>query len=344
MENKRERKIPFPGIIFGEARSFAHLDGRFLFLTAVITLFLTGAACTTVFFVFVSRPEQMMVPDLAGKELTDALLEMQVKELYPRIQLRFSDSPSDKGRVLEQNPSPGSIVKAGRRITLVVSRGVLIDTLENFVGQNFDAVQARLQTVFSGVAHPTVTFAQPSYVANPVSAGTILAQEPGAGTQVFAPVQVRLVVSRGPEVEAATVPRLGGLSIAEALRSMQGSRIVFDWTSRPASGNDLPGTVVWQEATASELPVGTHVQATIVLPNRPVNNTVYGILQAAAPTFPYPVPVVLRARSSSRQDTVLTSFEHTGGNISVPYGVSVQTELTLVVAGSVVTREIVRAE
>lgn len=47
---------------------------------------------------------------------------MQVKELYPKIQLRYSDVPGDKGMILEQNPVAGTIVKASRRIDLVVSR------------------------------------------------------------------------------------------------------------------------------------------------------------------------------------------------------------------------------
>jgi beta-lactam-binding protein with PASTA domain len=339
MEEHKGEKVPSP--VSGDG---AALKGRFLFLTGALTLFLTGAACTVVFFLFVNRPEQMMVPNVTGKELTAALQEMQVKELYPKIQLRFSDSPADKGRILEQNPSPGSIVKAGRRITLVVSQGVLIDTLEDFSGQNLDEARARLQAIFSGTSRPTITFTEPVYASHSAPAGTILTQDPLPGTQIFDPIQVRLVVSRGPEMDMAPVPRLTGLSLNEALQALQGSRIIFDWTSQGPSGNEQAGTVVWQEPARQEMPVGTRLQAIAALPEKMERGLAYGIVHVQVPEFPYPVPVVLRGRSPSRQEAVLASFMHTGGALSVPYGLPPQPELTLVAAGSVVAREIVRGE
>ena len=90
-----------------------------------------------------------MVPDVTGKDLTDALQEMQAKELYPKIRLRYSKSPEEKGSVLEQSPSGGTIVKAGERINLTVSQGVVLDRVENYVGMKIDDVRAQLQTLFA---------------------------------------------------------------------------------------------------------------------------------------------------------------------------------------------------
>ena len=107
-----------------------------LFITMAIGLVIfVGVVAGSVFFISVRGAEQTMVPDVQGKDLTAALLELQVKELYPRIQLRHSQTSADKGLVLEQNPRPGTIVKAGRRIQLVVSQGVMINTVENFLGR-----------------------------------------------------------------------------------------------------------------------------------------------------------------------------------------------------------------
>ena len=90
-----------------------------------------------------------MVPDLRGMELADALVRMQERELYPRLSLRFTNNPQDKNTILEQDPLPGVIVKAGRRIKLTVSRGAVLDEIDNYIGKNIDAVKLELLSLFS---------------------------------------------------------------------------------------------------------------------------------------------------------------------------------------------------
>ena len=41
-------------------------------------------AAFAIFFMNVKGPEKVLVPNVIGKNLEDALLEMQVKELYPK--------------------------------------------------------------------------------------------------------------------------------------------------------------------------------------------------------------------------------------------------------------------
>ncbi len=113
-------------------------NGKLLLITCFSIIILMVLTCVIVFFLAIRGSEEVMVPNITGKELSTALLELQAKELYPKIQLRFSDHPDEKGTVLEQTPVPGSIVKAGRRISLIISRGVIIDRVENYIGQNID--------------------------------------------------------------------------------------------------------------------------------------------------------------------------------------------------------------
>ena len=144
-----------------------------LILSAVVVMFI---ACLAVFFAFVKGPEQVMVPDLEGKVWSEAMLEMQAKELYPKIQLRYTDSPEDEGKILNQNPIAGAIVKAGTRVTLTISRGVIIDHVENYVGMKLDDVRLKLQTMFTGSTRPLIVLANPVYKPNEADAGTILEQ------------------------------------------------------------------------------------------------------------------------------------------------------------------------
>ena len=72
-----------------------------VFLWACVGIvFFVALIATAVFFLFVRGAEQTMVPDVRGKDLIQALLELQQKELYPRIQLRYSGAVADKGKIL----------------------------------------------------------------------------------------------------------------------------------------------------------------------------------------------------------------------------------------------------
>src|SRR5574344_2913826 len=108
--------------------------GKPLILTVVVTFLVMVIVCLAVFFASVKGAEKVMVPNVVGKDLETALLEMQAKELYGKIQLKYSDVPGDEGTVLNQNPHAGAIVKAYRRITLTVSSGAVIDIVENYIG------------------------------------------------------------------------------------------------------------------------------------------------------------------------------------------------------------------
>lgn len=107
--------------------------GRTLFFLCLTAILLMMAIMAIVFFVAVKGSEEV-------------LLEMQVKELYPKIQLRYSDVPGDKGMILEQNPVAGTIVKASRRIDLVVSRGPSYEQtrVPNLVGMTVQEILAQM--------------------------------------------------------------------------------------------------------------------------------------------------------------------------------------------------------
>jgi beta-lactam-binding protein with PASTA domain len=316
-------------------------NGKFFFITIFASLCITALVCVAVFFAFVNRPEQVLVPNVVGKQLTTALLEMQVKELYPKLQLRYSDAPDDKGLVLEQNPAQGSIVKAGRRITLVVSRGGIVDTVEDYIGQQYVDVQVKLQVLFSGAARPLITLAEPSYTADISEPGTILAQEPPAGTPISDPVAVKLVVSRGSQFDETTVPHLVGMTVTDVLRQMERSKIIFDFTARLAGAGDRAGTVVSQEESSPNAPNYTRVKAEFALPENALGGNIYGIFSADVANFPYPVPVQLVAKSPAGQSTTLVAFDHPGGHITIPYAMPARSELTLIAAGRTVATQLV---
>ena len=313
-----------------------------LFIFAVAGLvILVGIIAVSVFFIAVRGAEQTMVPNVTGKELTEALLELQLKELYPRLQLRYSQNAKDKGLILEQEPRPGTIVKAGRRIRLVVSQGVIQNRVENFIGRSIDEVKMDLQTIYtSSGGIPLHTIKEPvMYEFSSEKPGTILVQKPEPGTEISGPMTLEFVVSRGRENTTVTVPQLTGENISRALELISDSGINFIFTSRERSGNEKGETVVSQTPPAgTTAPINTQVQLTVTYPETLENNEIFDVFRYTIPANPYPLEVRLEALLPSGERIRLFSVNYAGGEFTVPYKLPVGTVLVL----SMLNRELQR--
>ena len=317
-----------------------------LFIISVIGLVVfVGIIAVSVFFIAVQGAEQTMVPDVTGKELTEALLELQVKELYPRIQLRYTQTSRDRGYILEQDPLPGTIVKAGRRIRLVVSQGVVVNRIENFVNRNIDEVRMdlmALQTAAGGVQ--LLTIREPiMYEFSNERQGTILAQRPEPLTEVSGPMSLEFVVSRGRDNQTVTVPQFTGLSIPGALDLISVSGVNFQFVSRERNENERPETIVAQtHAADTTIPINTRVQLTVTQPDTVADNEVFGIFRYTIPQNPYPLTVRLEALLPSGERRQLITVNYIGGEFTVPYKLPAGTVLVLSMLNRELFRETIR--
>jgi beta-lactam-binding protein with PASTA domain len=320
---------------------------RFFVSFAIGTIVFVGIIALTVFFVAIRGAEQTMVPDVRGLELTEALLELQVKELYPRIQLRYSQSASDRGNILEQSPEPGTIVKAGRRIRLVVSQGVVISNMENYVGRNIDEVRVDIQTLFAsaggygGTGLPLLSLKEPfmyQYSAEPP--GTILQQSPEPGSPISGPTVLELVISRGLEREMIAIPDFTGLSIDAALALLGETGAPFSFSRRPPRSGEKPETVLSQSPVAGTL-VAANTELSLVVsdPAELAEGEIFELFSYNLPPNPYPLPVSLEAVLPAGERRVLVTVNHPGGKFVVPYRLPAGSTLILAMLNRELYRE-----
>ncbi len=303
-------------------------------ITLIFAFLIMILICFTVFFTHIKGAEKVLVPSVTGKTLRDALIEMQNKELYPKITQRYSDNPDDENTILDQEPKAGAIVRGYSRVNLVVSRGVVIQELENYVGQNYDEVKLNIQTTFAGSSNPLIILAAPEYKGDLSSAGTILEQDPPEGTKISEPITLKLVVSRGPTFDNTRVPYLIGKTVEQMLSQMASSRLVYDFESHNATENENPGTVTDQQQFDTEFIKNySRITVNLALPRTPIEKTIYGIFKDSLVEYPYPVQMRLDATDSENNTTTLVNFLHTGGSVTIPYAVQKGTTLTLFVSG-----------
>ncbi len=308
----------------------------FISMTVGILVFV-GVIALSIFFIAVRGGEQTMVPDIQGKELTAALLELQVKELYPRIQLRYSQTAQDKGTILEQEPPPGTIVKAGRRIR---SQGVIINKVDNYIGRNIDEVRMDLQTLSSGQALPLLSLKEPlMYEYSAEAQGSILAQSPEPGTDISGPLQLEFVVSMGAENSMMSAPQFAGLSIPAALELIGSTGVDFTFWLRDPREGEKGELVVYQEPAAkTSVKANTTIRLLAIPPLTLADGEVFKLFRYNIPRNPYPLAVRLEAVLPSGERQQLINVEYIGGEFIVPYKLPVGSTLIL----SMLNREIYR--
>lgn len=302
----------------------------------VILMVLTGVS---VFFLSLQGAEQTLVPDMRGQELSEALILLQEKELYPRVQVRFSSDPNLKGKVIDQKPSPGTTVKAGKRVTLVVSKGAVVDRIEDFRGKSLDDVRTHLQTLFTSYK-PLLKIKEPvTYVFNAAAPGTILQQKPEPGTELTGLTDLVLIVSRGPETKKLKLPNFVGMDYKTAVPLLAKENIPFVFSLVDPKQGQARGYIVEQEPPSeTEMEPGGRVELKIAAPAQVSGDLVFGLFAYTLPTYPVSVDMLFEAVSPSGERTVLFTMKHPGGPIAIPYLQPPNTTLVL----SIFNREVIR--
>ncbi len=212
------------------------------------------------------NPPEYTLPDLKGLSPRAAL--EQVHDMGLRIEFREASDPTrPRDVILEQTPDPGTRVKPGRRLELVLNRpkpGRVPELAEMGV----DEAQKTLED--SGYAVGRVV-----YVHADAPQETVIATRPAASTPLALGQPVDLLVSQGPAEEQTVLPDLRGLSLEEAqyLLSVADLRVgAIQEELSPAP----PGEVLDQSPPPGVvLPVGSPVtlkvstQAEVLLPAEP---------------------------------------------------------------------------
>lgn len=332
----------------GDITEAINKNGKTIVITSMVMLIVFIVVSTCVFFISLKGAEQVLVPNIVGKQLPEALLDLQARELYPRIQLRYSKKADEKGLVLEQDPSAGAVVKGGKRIELVVSQGLAVDTVQNYIGQNIDEVRNQIRNLASthtlgGSSYLTVK--QPyltKYSEEPE--GTVLEQDPPEGTPISDTMELTFVVSKGVQTDTTEVPDMLHADLKSIYQAMQKEPLTFSFIP-DTTGQEAHIIVLKQDIAAhSTVPAGSPVVLTVSIP-KAADGMIAGILNTTLTEFPYSLTVSLYATNPNGEKVLITTFKHPGGTCSIPYTVAEGTELSLEVLNQAIyTEVIVKAE
>ena len=306
---------------------------------AIILMVIAGL---TTFLFSLRGAEETMVPDVQNVALLEAMLSLQERGLTANVEVRYSADPGLAGKVISQSPQSGTLVRAGKPIDLIVSRGARIDRIGTYVGRSITEVRAELRALFA-TGEQTIELSEPQYVFSEEEPGTVIAQDPAPGTEITSITSVDLVISRGPDVARIELPSFIGLPFETALQRLSQSNIPFRFAVREAEPDERSGLVTDQEPEPQEeVEIGSFVDLTITRPAFVPEDEVFGVLERPLPNYPVEVELTLEAQTPTGEREVVFSMLHPGIELSVPYQVRENSSLVLYRSGQEIYRTIAR--
>jgi beta-lactam-binding protein with PASTA domain len=181
----------------------------------LIFIVVFGIVTTFVFWFIRKGPPEVTVPNITGTELMDGLLILQKKKLNAIIDPRYF-SEYEQNIVVEQDPKAGSIVREGKDIKLIVSKGPIVSIVEDYTGKTIAYVQNRLQEIFS-FQGKTIKLGATTFVTSEEPQGTIIGQFPPPNTPITNVDTIDLVISAGKEIKAFKLADLAGEKITDVM-------------------------------------------------------------------------------------------------------------------------------
>lgn len=159
----------------------------------------------------VSLGLRVAIPDVRGRPIAQATQILQDERLQVRERQTSSDNV-EAGRVVRTRPGTGEQVECESVVTAFVSQGPNLVTVPDVLGSQEGDAEAELRSAGLVPNVDTVNGDEPE--------GTVIAQDPGPGSEIQADSQVVLTVSNG--AGSVVVPNVEGQPSDTAISTLEG--------------------------------------------------------------------------------------------------------------------------
>ncbi len=219
---------------------------RLLKIAAFGALFVAAAGITAyVTLSFIIRSEEtVIVPDFIGKDVVYVLESLTELGLNTKVKGSEYTVEMPKNHVIFQDPRPGSAIKKGRDVKIIFSKGPQMIPMPRLTGLPLQ--QARLIFEEQDLCRGSLA----SVFDESAEKDEVIAQFPASGTAVRRGTCVDLLVGAGPRSAAYKMPDLGGLSLEDALLTIEKYHLAHGEFKNRFEKDRSMGSVLEQEPPA----------------------------------------------------------------------------------------------
>jgi len=181
------------------------------------------------------------VPNLSGLTAEDASALLKKNHLVLEEAAQRNDETMDAGRILAQDPAPGTAIKPQRKVKVVISLGNKVNSIPELRGGAARKAQITLQQQGMKLGDQVYVYSRR------VEENMVIAQDPLPESAGLRDAKVALLVSRGAPPRAYVMPNLMGRGETEVLAFLARAGVRVAPLRRDPSSAGAPGTVAGQE-------------------------------------------------------------------------------------------------
>jgi beta-lactam-binding protein with PASTA domain len=233
---------------------------RFIQIGLFIGIFMAAAGVGTYFAVhlLIHGENSVIVPDLQGKEVVYALEILSDLGLNTKVKGSRYNRTIPKNHIIAQAPVPGTEIKRGRDVRLVISKGPYAVVIPNLIGMDLPMAGIALEEndLHQGSLSYTYHGKRPK--------DEILAQFPGPGATALRESPLDLLVSLGPRPQLLRMLDLKGQGFEHAFDIVEKSHLTVGSITQ-VDAPDKPDNTVLEQSPPRGYPVpaGSAVALTI---------------------------------------------------------------------------------
>ncbi|NLL51454.1 MAG: Stk1 family PASTA domain-containing Ser/Thr kinase [Peptococcaceae bacterium] len=206
------------------------------------------------------------VPDLMGMTITEAEKELEKNNLVlgENPQSDFSED-YEEGLIIDQDYKPYSTVKAGRVISVVVSKGPERLEFPDVTSNNPTEENAISMIKAAGFPEKNITI---EYRANTIiEKGHVIGQNPGPKSIWPTSSPIKLYVSSGQELTMGVMPDVSDYSSSQAKETLEAYGLVV--AAKPEPSDEYPIDIVITTVPKAGQPVKQGSEVIIVVSQGP---------------------------------------------------------------------------
>lgn len=176
-----------------------------------IFLFVAGICAYLTISWSIKNEDIIVVPELVGRDVVSVLEQLSDLGLNTRVAGSEYTAMTPKNFVISQDPEPGTIIKEGRDVRIIFSKGprsIAMPSLVKMTHQNAGAILDEI-----GLRENQLTYI---YSAT-IEKNRIISHYPGQGIEIVKGTGVDMLISRGRRKAELIMTDLTGFSVDDAI-------------------------------------------------------------------------------------------------------------------------------
>jgi len=190
---------------------------RFLKIIALFLVFgvVTGVCAYLTLTFIIKNEDTVVVPDVVGKEVVHTLKTLSDLELNTKVRKFEYNAAITANHVIFQEPEAGTVIKKGRDVRLIISKGTQTIQMPNLKNLSHRQALIILETNDLGAGIGSLTYH------SEISKDHIITQTPYPNTTIRRNANVDLLISLGKRPLAYIMPDLKTMTVSDAVIALE---------------------------------------------------------------------------------------------------------------------------